>query len=51
MTEDLARLAQEREWEAKREAARIAPRANESRARRELYDYVNKVLLRQDVAA
>ena len=44
MTDDLAILAQQREWADLERKARICPRANEAKAPRELKRHVNMLL-------
>ena len=51
MTDDLAILAQQREWADLERKARICPRANEAKAPRELKRHVNMLLEMETRAA
>ena len=44
VTDDLATLAQQREWAALERKAHICPRAAEAKAKRELKQHVNRLL-------
>jgi hypothetical protein len=51
MTDDLATLAQQKEWAALERKARICPRANEAKAPRELNRLVKQLLKMETRAA
>ena len=51
VTDDLATLAQHREWADLERKARICPRANEAKAPRELKRHVNRLLEMETRAA